>query len=52
MNDTRTSLNITKETMKRIWTVGGKMMTKNGKYRSAEDIVKELINFWEAKSGK
>jgi len=43
---------ITDETGKRLCKIEGKMMSSNGKHRSADDVINELIDFWEEKKGK
>lgn len=43
----RTTITLSEETRKRLCVVEGRMMLRNGKPRSAEDVVKELIEFYE-----
>ena len=47
MTEKRTSLQIYKSTKTELVRVRGKLEAKNGKQRSFNDVIKELILFWK-----
>jgi len=45
----KTTISIHEPTKKRLFQTRGKMESKDGKKRSLEDVINELINYYEGK---
>jgi len=49
MVNVMTTIQISKETHMELNKIKGTMLAKNGKERSFDEIIKELITFWKEK---
>jgi hypothetical protein len=43
----RTTINVSEETKRKLTAIKGKLMHENGKNRSLDDVIAELINYFE-----